>query len=76
MYDYRIDSGTLSIFINSLLVLAVGAFVFASITVWYMFGEKFHGWEERRRRRRREKKRYCLRFICTSDMTQNILYVK
>ena len=40
-------SGTLSIFINSLLVLSVGAFVFASITVWYMFGEKFHRWKER-----------------------------
>jgi hypothetical protein len=34
-------SGTLSIFINSLLVLSVGAFVFASITVWYMFADKF-----------------------------------
>ena len=35
-------SGTLSIFINSLLVLSVGAFVFASITLWYMFADKFH----------------------------------
>jgi hypothetical protein len=34
----------------------VVAFVFAPITVWYMFGEKIHRWEERRRRRRREKK--------------------
>jgi hypothetical protein len=42
-------SGTLSIFINSLIVLSVGAFVFASITVWYLFGDKFHRWEERRR---------------------------
>ena len=42
-------SGTLSIFINSLIVLSVGAFVFASITIWYIFGDKFHRWEERRR---------------------------
>jgi hypothetical protein len=50
-------SGTLSIFINSLIVLSVGAFVFASITVWYMFGKKLHRWEERRvdkKKRRRE----------------------
>jgi uncharacterized protein HemY len=47
---------THTIFINSLIVLSVGAFVFAPITVWYMFGEKIHRWEERRRRRRREKK--------------------
>jgi uncharacterized membrane protein YfcA len=43
-------SSTLSIFINSSIVLSVGAFVFASITVWYMFADKFHSWEERRRR--------------------------
>jgi hypothetical protein len=42
-------SGTLSIFINSLIVLSAAAFVFASITLWYMFGDKFHRWEERRR---------------------------
>jgi hypothetical protein len=42
-------SGTLSIFINSLIVLSVGAFVFASITIWYIFGDKFHRWEEKRR---------------------------
>ena len=41
-------SGTLSIFINSLVVLSAAAFVFASITVWYIFGDKFHRWEERR----------------------------
>ncbi len=35
-------SGTLSIFINSLIVLSVEAFVFASITLWYLFGDKFH----------------------------------
>lgn len=43
-------SGTLSIFMNSLIVLSAAAFVFASITLWYMFGDKFHRWEERRRR--------------------------
>jgi hypothetical protein len=42
-------SGTLSIFINSLIVLSVGSFVFASITIWYIFGDKFHTWEEKRR---------------------------
>jgi hypothetical protein len=40
-------SGTLSIFINSLKVLSTASFVFASITLWYMFGDKFHRWEER-----------------------------
>jgi hypothetical protein len=40
-------SGTLSIFMNSLIVLSTA--VFASITLWYMFGDKFHRWEERRR---------------------------
>jgi hypothetical protein len=49
-------SGTLSIFIDSLIVLSVGAFVFASITLWYMFGDKFHRWEERRRSRRTKEK--------------------
>ncbi|HKG29890.1 MAG TPA: hypothetical protein VKA91_01360, partial [Nitrososphaeraceae archaeon] len=48
-------SGTLSIFINSLLVLSVGAFVFASITMWYMFGDKFHRWKETRENKRKEK---------------------
>jgi hypothetical protein len=43
-------SGTLSTFMNSLIVLSVAAFVFASITLWYMFGEKFHRWEEKRKR--------------------------
>jgi Kef-type K+ transport system membrane component KefB len=42
-------SGTFSIFIDWLIVLSVVAFVFASITIWYMFGDKFHRWEERRR---------------------------
>jgi hypothetical protein len=27
----------------------MAAFVFASITVWYMFGEKFHKWQEKKR---------------------------
>jgi hypothetical protein len=40
----------LSIFINSLILLSMAAFVFASITVWYMFAENFHGWKERRSR--------------------------
>ena len=44
-------SGTFSIFINLLILLSVAAFVFASITVWYMLGEKFHGWKETRRDR-------------------------
>ena len=48
-------SGTLSIFINSLIVLSVGAFVFASITLWYMFGDKFHRWKETRENKRKEK---------------------
>jgi hypothetical protein len=45
-------SGTLSIFINSLIVFSVGAFVFASITLWYMFGDKLHRWKETREKKR------------------------
>ncbi len=45
-------SGTLSIFINSLIVLSVGAFVFASIIIWYMFGHKLHRWKETREKKR------------------------
>jgi hypothetical protein len=45
-------SGTLSIFINSLLVLSVGAFVFASITVWYMFADKFEMGREKNKNKR------------------------
>jgi magnesium-transporting ATPase (P-type) len=41
-------SAILSIFIDGLRLLSTAAFVFASITVWYMFGEKFHKWQERR----------------------------
>jgi undecaprenyl pyrophosphate phosphatase UppP len=41
-------SALLSIFIDGLRLLSTAAFVFASITVWYMFGEKFHKWQERR----------------------------
>ena len=48
-------SGTLSIFINSLIVLSIGAFVFASITLWYMFGDKFHRWKERSEKKNREE---------------------
>ena len=44
-------SGTFSIFINLLVLLSVAAFVFASITVWYMLGEKFHRWKEARKDR-------------------------
>ena len=30
----------------------MAAFVFASITVWYMFDEKFHRWKEIREEKR------------------------
>jgi hypothetical protein len=46
-------SAPLSIFIDWLILLSVAAFVFASITVWYLFVEKFHRWKERRRKDRR-----------------------
>ena len=42
-------SAILSILIDGLRVLSMAAFVFASITVWYMFGEKFHKWQERKK---------------------------
>jgi hypothetical protein len=42
-------SGTLSILIDWLIVLSMAAFVFASITIWYMFGDKLHRWQEKRR---------------------------
>jgi hypothetical protein len=35
----------------------MAAFVFASITVWYIFGEKFHKWQERRDEKRKEKRK-------------------
>ena len=41
-------SAILSIFIDGLRLLSTAAFVFASIIVWYMFGEKFHKWQERK----------------------------
>jgi hypothetical protein len=44
-------SGTFSVFINSLILLSVAAFVFASITVWYLLGEKLHGWKQTRTKR-------------------------
>ena len=40
-------SALLSIFIDGLRLLSMASFVFASITIWYMFGEKFHKWQER-----------------------------
>ena len=42
-------SAILSIFIDGLRLLSTAAFVFASITVWYLLGEKFHGSKGRRR---------------------------
>ena len=39
-------SAILSILIDGLRVLSMAAFVFASITIWYIFGEKFHKWQE------------------------------
>jgi undecaprenyl pyrophosphate phosphatase UppP len=45
-------SAPLSVFIDWLILLSVAAFVFASITVWYLFVEKFHRWKERRRKDR------------------------
>jgi uncharacterized membrane protein YbaN (DUF454 family) len=42
-------SAILSILIDGLRLLSTAAFVFVSITVWYMFVEKFHRWQERRR---------------------------
>ena len=42
----------LSIFIDGLRVLSTAAFVFASITIWYMFGEKFHRWQERKKQQK------------------------
>jgi hypothetical protein len=40
-------SALLFIFLDGLRLLSTAAFVFASITGWYMFGEKFHKWQER-----------------------------
>jgi hypothetical protein len=44
-----LTSAILSIFIDGLRLLSMAAFVFASITVWYMFGEKFHKWQGRKK---------------------------
>jgi hypothetical protein len=33
----------------------MAAFVFASITGWYIFGEKFHIWHEKREKEKKEK---------------------
>jgi hypothetical protein len=48
-------SALLSIFIDGLRLLSTAAFVFASITLWYIFGEKFHIWQEKREREKKEK---------------------
>jgi hypothetical protein len=45
-------SAILSILIDGLRLLSMAAFVFASITIWYMFGEKFHKWQEKRENER------------------------
>jgi hypothetical protein len=45
-------SGILSVFIDWLGVLSLAAFVFALITVWYMFVEKLHRWKEIREKKR------------------------
>ena len=42
-------SAILSILIDGLRLLSMASFVFASITVWYMFGEKFHKWQGRKK---------------------------
>ena len=44
-----LSSAILSIFIDGLRLLSMAAFVFASITIWYIFGEKFHKWQERKK---------------------------
>src|ERR671927_541504 len=41
-------SAIFSIFIDGLRLLSMAAFVFASITVWYMSGEKLHKWQQRK----------------------------
>jgi hypothetical protein len=45
-------SGILSFYIDWLGVLSMAAFVFASITGWYMLVEKLHGWKETRKKKR------------------------
>jgi Flp pilus assembly protein TadB len=44
-----LSSAILSILIDGLRLLSMAAFVFASITIWYIFGEKFHNWQERKK---------------------------
>jgi membrane protein YdbS with pleckstrin-like domain len=41
-------SAILSILIDGLRLLSMAAFVFASITIWYIFVEKLHRWKEKR----------------------------
>jgi hypothetical protein len=50
-----LTSAILSILIDGLRLLSTAAFVFASITVWYIFGEKFHIWQEKREKEKKEK---------------------
>jgi hypothetical protein len=33
----------------------MAAFVFASITGWYLVGEKIHGWQKRKEKREEEE---------------------
>ena len=42
-----LTSAILSILIDGLRLLSMAAFVFASITIWYMFIEKLHRWKEK-----------------------------
>ena len=44
-----LSSAILSIFIYGLRLLSMAAFVFASIIICYIFGEKFHKWQERKK---------------------------
>jgi hypothetical protein len=38
----------------------MAAFVFASITGWYMFAEKFHRWQEERGKRKEEGNKHMI----------------
>jgi hypothetical protein len=62
----------LSIFIDWLILLSTAAFVFASITVWYMFAEKFHRWREGRNRSRIEQ----ILFNLFQYLKQQIRFIK
>ncbi|MDQ3869011.1 MAG: hypothetical protein M3250_05575 [Thermoproteota archaeon] len=45
-------SAIFSILIDGVRLLSMAAFVFASITIWYMFGGKFHKWQERKKEKK------------------------